>query len=80
MSAQSPQASAPAVAEVVEDLGLEMIAETMDLVESIAISTREAAFRRDHAEVRLRLGHLRLAVIAMIQTLNEMSGGGSASS
>ena len=74
MTSPSPQHPEQAVAEIVEDLGFEMIAETMDLVESIAISTREAAFRRDHAEVRLRLGHLRLAVIAAIQTDKEMHG------
>jgi hypothetical protein len=74
MSAQSPQASAPAIAEVVEDMACEMLIETSDLIESVNISFREAAFRRDHAEVRLRLGHLRLCVIAAIQTLNEMNG------
>jgi len=70
----SPQHSARTVAEAVEDLGFEMLMETANLIESIAISTREAAWRRDYGEVRLRLGHLRLAVIAMIQTANEMDG------
>jgi hypothetical protein len=67
-------ARALAVAEACEDLGFELIFETMDLVESIAGSTREACFKRDHAECRLRLSHLRLCTIAMIQTLNEMNG------
>ena len=67
-------AHALAVAEVCEDLGFDMLIETAELIESIAISTREAAFRRDRAEVRLRLRHLRLAVIAAIQTDKEMHG------
>jgi hypothetical protein len=49
-----------------------MIIEAAELIESVAISTREAALRRDRAEVRLRLGHLRRAVIAAIQTITEM--------
>jgi hypothetical protein len=67
----SPQHS---VAEVCSDLGFDMLTETSELIESVAISTREAAIRRDREEVRSRLGHLRLAVIAMIATLNEMDG------
>ena len=74
----SPQHPEQAVAEIVEDLGFEMLAETADLIESIAISTREAAFRRDLAEIRLRLRHLRLAVNEAMQTYREMNGAGNA--
>ncbi len=74
MTAPSPQHPEQTVAEAVDELGFDLLIEALDLVESIAISTREAAWRRDQAEIRLHLGHLRLAVIAMIQTLKEMIG------
>jgi hypothetical protein len=63
------------ILEVVEDLGFELIIEASELIESIAISTREATWRRDRAEVRLRLDHLRLAVIAALETVREVNGG-----
>ena len=68
---------APALADVaaaVEDLGFELLIEAAGLIESIAISTREAACRGDLAEVRLRVAHLGYAVVAMGQTLREMYG------
>jgi hypothetical protein len=74
----SPEHSGQTIAEVVEDLGLEMIAETAELIGSLAISLGQAAFRRDHAEVRLHLGRLRLALIAAIQTDRELNGEGNA--
>jgi hypothetical protein len=67
-------APSPSVADVCEDLGFDMLIETAELIESVAISTREACIRRDRAEIGLRLGHLRLAVIAMNQTFKEMNG------
>lgn len=62
------------VADAVEELGFELLIEASELIESIAISTREAAYRRDLTEVRLRLAHMRLAVIEMSKTFAEMSG------
>jgi hypothetical protein len=62
------------VAEAVDELGFDLLIDAADLIESSAISTHEAAWRGDLAEARVRVAHLRLAVIAMIQTLKEMNG------
>jgi hypothetical protein len=68
----------PTIAEVVEDLGFELIFDAAEMIESFAISLREASFRRDRAEVCLHLRRLRLALNAAIQTQKEMSGQGTA--
>lgn len=63
------------VAEVVEDLGYEMIFDCAGLIESFAISLREAAARRDGGEVDLNLRRLLRVISAAIQTDSEMRGG-----
>jgi hypothetical protein len=62
------------VAEVCTELGFEMLGETADLIESLAISLRESVFRRDCCEARLHVRRLRLAVNATLATVREMNG------
>jgi hypothetical protein len=76
--AAPPFVDEPTVAEVVEDLGFEMVFDAAELIISFGISLREASFRRDHAEVDLDLRRLRHALNAAIQTRKEMSGQGTA--
>ena len=57
---------------VVDDLRLDAIAETMDLVVSYAVSGREAAWRDDRKELGMRVVQLRECMASVIQTFNEL--------
>ncbi len=64
----------PTVAQACADLGFELLTEVAGMVESLARSLREAAARRDLAEVELNIRRLRKAWNAAAQTLDEISG------
>ena len=67
-----PSAAALAAAD---DRRFEFIVETLDLLQSYAISAREAAWRGNAAALKVHLGQARDCLKAAIQTANERVGG-----
>ena len=68
-------ALSPAARAFIDDARLELIAETLDLVASFAISGREAAWRGDRIELGVHLRQLRECLRTGLATFNQLERG-----